>query len=124
MHEPLADSSAMAARLPLSLQVAPLQGLTAEQARAVTYGSGPPLIIAGPGAARSDADPPDRLASGVPSAGAVGDPRGDIQRPGGRRAEAEAGGPARRASRGRCRYGDVPLGVCSDASRGRCRVWT
>ena len=53
MHEPLADSSATAAQPPPRLQAALLQGLTAEQAHAVTYGSGPLLIIAGPGAGKT-----------------------------------------------------------------------
>ena len=53
MHEPLADSSATAAQPPPRLQAALLQGLTAEQAHAVTYGAGPLLIIAGPGAGKT-----------------------------------------------------------------------
>ena len=53
MQEPLADESATAAQPPPHLQAALLEGLTAEQAHAVTYGSGPLLIIAGPGAGKT-----------------------------------------------------------------------
>ena len=53
MQEPLADQTATAAQPQRQLQAALLQGLTAEQARAVTYGAGPLLIIAGPGAGKT-----------------------------------------------------------------------
>ena len=53
MQEPFADDTAAAARPRPQLQAALLQGLTAEQAHAVTYGSGPLLIIAGPGAGKT-----------------------------------------------------------------------
>ena len=53
MQEPLADDTATAAQMRPQLQAALLQGLTAEQAHAVTYGSGPLLIIAGPGAGKT-----------------------------------------------------------------------
>ena len=53
MQEPLAGDTAPAgqARPPLGAPL--LEGLTAEQAHAVTYGSGPLLIIAGPGAGKT-----------------------------------------------------------------------
>ena len=51
MQEPLAGDSATGARP--QLHAALLQGLTAEQAHAVTYGAGPLLIIAGPGAGKT-----------------------------------------------------------------------
>ena len=53
MQEPLAGNTATAARSRPQLQAALLQGLTAEQAHAVTYSSGPLLIIAGPGAGKT-----------------------------------------------------------------------
>ena len=53
MREPCADDTAMAAQPRQQLEAALLQGLTAEQALAVTYGSGPLLIIAGPGAGKT-----------------------------------------------------------------------
>ena len=53
MREPLADDTATAAQMRSQLQVALLECLTAEQAHAVTHGSGPLLIIAGPGAGKT-----------------------------------------------------------------------
>ena len=53
MQEPLADESATATQPSRHLQAALLHGLTAEQAHAVTYGPGPLLIIAGPGAGKT-----------------------------------------------------------------------
>ena len=52
LQEPLADDT-VPATLGRQFQAAVLQGLTAEQAHAVTYGSGPLLIIAGPGAGKT-----------------------------------------------------------------------
>jgi ATP-dependent DNA helicase UvrD/PcrA len=51
--EPLADDAARAARPRPHLGPALLHGLTAEQAHAVTYGTGPLLIITGPGAGKT-----------------------------------------------------------------------
>jgi DNA helicase-2/ATP-dependent DNA helicase PcrA len=51
LQKPLAGNSATRARP--QLETALLQGLTAEQSNAVTYGSGPLLIIAGPGAGKT-----------------------------------------------------------------------
>jgi DNA helicase-2/ATP-dependent DNA helicase PcrA len=53
LQEPVAGDTAAAARLRPQLQAALLRGLTAEQAHAVTYGAGPLLIIAGPGAGKT-----------------------------------------------------------------------
>jgi DNA helicase-2/ATP-dependent DNA helicase PcrA len=53
LHEPLADSTAPALQPWPELAAALLQGLTAEQAHAVTYGAGPLLILAGPGAGKT-----------------------------------------------------------------------
>jgi DNA helicase-2/ATP-dependent DNA helicase PcrA len=53
LQEPLADQTAMSAPSPPQLRAALLHGLTAEQAHAVTYGAGPLLIIAGPGAGKT-----------------------------------------------------------------------
>jgi DNA helicase-2/ATP-dependent DNA helicase PcrA len=53
LHEPLAIDIATAAQARPHPQAALLDGLTAEQVRAVTYGSGPLLIVAGPGAGKT-----------------------------------------------------------------------
>jgi superfamily I DNA/RNA helicase len=53
LQEPVADCTAAATQPRPELQAALLQGLTAEQAHAVTYGAGPVLIIAGPGAGKT-----------------------------------------------------------------------
>jgi hypothetical protein len=51
LRESLADDRAIG--VSPQLQAALLQGLTAEQAHTVTYGAGPLLIIAGPGAGKT-----------------------------------------------------------------------
>ena len=53
MQEPVADKTATAAEPRPQLRAGLLQGLTAEQAHAVSFGSGPLLIIAGPGAGKT-----------------------------------------------------------------------
>jgi DNA helicase-2/ATP-dependent DNA helicase PcrA len=53
LHEPLADETATASQPRPQPQAALLQGLTTEQAHAVTYSGGPLLIIAGPGAGKT-----------------------------------------------------------------------
>ena len=73
-----------------------LAGLTPEQAQAVTYGTGPLLLLAGPGAGKTRTlthRAAYLLASG--QAQAVGDPRGHVQRPRRQRAAAAARRPAR-----------------------------
>ena len=53
MHEPVAYDSAAAAQSRPQLRTALLEDLTAEQADVVTFGAGPLLIIAGPGAGKT-----------------------------------------------------------------------
>ena len=50
MQDSRADDTATAALLRPQFDAALLQGLTVDQAHAVTYGTGPLLVIAGPGA--------------------------------------------------------------------------
>jgi DNA helicase II / ATP-dependent DNA helicase PcrA len=53
LNEPVAHERVAAAQPRPELRAALLQGLTAEQAHAVTYGAGPLLIIAGPGVGKT-----------------------------------------------------------------------
>jgi hypothetical protein len=120
LQEPLADDTAPAARARPQLQAALLQGLTAEQAHAVTYDSGPLLIVAGPGAGKTRtlihriawlltcglARPWEILAVrfSVRAAGELGLRLADLL------GEQVAAGGHR---------GHVPLGMRTDATRGR-----
>src|ERR1700757_2276167 len=89
-----------------------LAGLTPEQAQAVTYGFGPLLLLAGPGAGKTRTlthRAAYLLASG--QAKAVGDPRGHVQRSRCQRAAAAARRPARRNRRPRRDRSDVSLSL-------------
>lgn len=120
MHQPIAHDSAAAAPSRPQLQTALLEDLTAEQAHAATFGAGPLLIIAGPGAGKTRtlihriawlltcglARAWEILAVTF-SARAAGQLRlrlGDVL---GERVAASVTG------------GHIPFGVCTDAPRGR-----
>ena len=94
-----------------------LVGLTPEQAKALTYGTGPLLLIAGPGAGKTETLT-HRMRTCL-SPGGRGPNRSwrDVQRPRRRRAATAACRSARPGSSAPGHRGDVPLRVREPAAR-------
>ena len=100
-----------------------LAGLTPEQAQAVTFGSGPLLLLAGPGAGKTRTlthRAAYLLASGRAQPWEILAVTFSVRAAG--RAAAAARRPARRDRRARGDGGDVPLGVRAAVARARRRV--
>ena len=100
-----------------------LAGLTPEQAQAVTFGAGPVLLLAGPGAGKTRTlthRAAYLLASGQAKPWEILAVTFSVRAAG--RAAAAARRPARRERRPRSHRGDVSLGVRAPVARARERV--